>query len=109
LSVPFLAIHFTFGMKNLKVFVSIERFFQSFYRSSTTTDDDRSIVNYLLPIAKIVDVESYANQMFHAKSELSGLVMQRILLLDYKTYLFNDQLWGIGVSKTFYPNNILEL
>jgi manganese-dependent inorganic pyrophosphatase len=87
----------------------LKRFFKSFYRSLTTTNDGRSIVDYLLPITKIVDVESYANQMFHAKSDLSGLVMQRILLLDYKTYLFNDQLWGIGVSKTFYPNNILEL
>lgn len=65
------------------------------------------MVEYLLPIAKIVDVESYANQMFQAKSDLTGLAMQQILLLDYKTYLFNDQLWGLGVSETFYPNDIL--
>ncbi len=95
-------------MKNSKVFVQLKRLFKSFYRLSTTTDDDRSMVDYLLPIAKIVDVESYANQMFQAKSDLTGLSMQKILLLDYKTYLFNGQLWGLGVLETFYPNNILE-
>jgi manganese-dependent inorganic pyrophosphatase len=66
------------------------------------------MVQYLLPIAKIIDVESYANQMFDAKSDLTGYSMQQILLLDYKTYLFNGQLWGIGVSETFYPDYILE-
>jgi len=66
------------------------------------------MVDYLLPISKIVDVESYANEMFQAKSDLTGLSMQTILLLDYKTYPFNGQLWGIGVLETFYPNNILE-
>jgi manganese-dependent inorganic pyrophosphatase len=65
------------------------------------------MVDYLLPIAKIVNVESYANQMFQAKSDVTGLSMQQILLLDYKTYLFNDQVWGIGVSETFYPSNVL--
>jgi len=77
------------------------------YRSSTTTDEDRSMVDYLLPIAKIDDVKSYANQMFSAKSNLTGYSMEQILL-DYKTYVFNDQLWGIGVAETFYPNNIFQ-
>jgi manganese-dependent inorganic pyrophosphatase len=66
------------------------------------------MVEYLLPIAKIVDVESYANQMFQAKSDLTGFSMQQILLLDYKTYSFNGQWWGLGVLETFYPDYILE-
>ncbi|CAF1413021.1 unnamed protein product [Rotaria sordida] len=77
------------------------------FRSSTTTDDDRSMVDYLLPIAKITDVNSYANEMLIAKSNLSNYTMREVLL-DYKTYTFNNQLWGIGVAETFYPNNILE-
>lgn len=66
------------------------------------------MVSHLLPVAKIVDVESYAKQMFSAKSNLTGFSMEQILLLDYKTYVFNDQLWGIGVAETFYPSNIFE-
>jgi manganese-dependent inorganic pyrophosphatase len=66
------------------------------------------MVQYLLPIAKIMDVGSYANEMLHAKSDLTGFSMQQILLLDYKTYLFNGQLWGIGMLETFYPDYILE-
>ena len=77
-------------------------------RSSTTTNDDRLMVNHLLPIAKIDDVGSYAKQMFSAKSNLTGLSIEQILLLDYKTYIFNDQSWGIGVAETFYPNNIFD-
>jgi manganese-dependent inorganic pyrophosphatase len=46
--------------------------------------------------------------MFSAKSNLTGYSMEQILLLDYKTYVFNNQLWGIGVAETFYPNNIFE-
>ena len=66
------------------------------------------MVNYLLPIAKIGNVESYANQMFITKSDLTGLSMQEILLLDYKTYLFNGQLWGIGMLETCYPITFLD-
>jgi manganese-dependent inorganic pyrophosphatase len=66
------------------------------------------MVDYLLPMAKIDDIKSYANQMFSAKSNLTGYSMEQILLLDYKTYVFNNQLWGIGVAETFYPNNIFE-
>ena len=66
------------------------------------------MVNYLLPIAKIGNVESYVNQMFIAKSDVTGLSMREILLLDYKAYVFNGQLWGIGVSETFYPIKFLE-
>ncbi|CAF2376076.1 unnamed protein product [Rotaria sp. Silwood2] len=78
------------------------------FRLPTTTDEDRSIVDYLLPIAKINNIESYANQMFEANSDLSGLSMQQILLHGYKTFLFNDQYWGISVLYTFYPNDVLE-
>lgn len=66
------------------------------------------MIDYLLPIAKVVNVTSYANEMFIAKSDLSNYSMQKVLLLDYKTFVFNDQVWGMGVAETFYPNNILN-
>ena len=97
-------LHFRY--KIFENFSSLKNKFS--YRSSTTTGEDRSMVDYLLPIAKIDDVKSYANQIFSAKSNLTGYSMEQILLLDYKTFVFNDQLWGIGVTETFYPNNILQ-
>ncbi|CAF0959038.1 unnamed protein product [Rotaria sordida] len=79
-----------------------------YFRLPTTTDDDRSVVDYLLPIANIDNIESYANQMFEANSDLSGLSIQQILLHGYKIFLFNDQYWGISMLYTFYPNDIFK-
>lgn len=47
--------------------------------------------------------------MFKAKSDLSGYTTRQILLLDYKTYVFNGQNWGIGVAETWYPNFLFSL
>ena len=66
------------------------------------------MANYLLPITKITNVTAYANEMFAAKSDLTNYSMEEILLLDYKTFVFNDQVWGIGVAETFDPNHILD-
>ena len=46
--------------------------------------------------------------MFAAKSDLSQYSMPAILLLDYKTFIFNGQLWGMGVAETFDPNTLLN-
>ncbi|CAF0809054.1 unnamed protein product [Rotaria sordida] len=78
------------------------------FRLPTTTDDDRSVVDYLLPIANIDNIESYANQMFEANSDLSDLSIQQILLHGYKIFLFNNQYWGISMLYTFYPNDIFK-
>ncbi|CAF2050274.1 unnamed protein product [Rotaria magnacalcarata] len=78
------------------------------FRLPTTTDKDRSIVNYLLPITKIDNVTMYANQMFEANSDLSGLSLQQILQVGFKIFLFNDQQWGVSLLYTIYPNRILE-
>jgi len=79
-----------------------------FYRSPTTTDDDRKILEYLVPIAKIDDVKSYAHQMFDAKSDLTGFSAKQILLLDYKIYSFNNDKWGIGTGETCNMDKMLE-
>ncbi|CAF1264461.1 unnamed protein product [Rotaria sp. Silwood1] len=78
------------------------------FRSPTTTNDDRKILEYLVPLAKIDDIKSYAHQMFEAKSDLNGFSTEQILLLDYKTYSFNNETWGIGTGETFNMNKMLE-
>ncbi|CAF1115310.1 unnamed protein product [Adineta steineri] len=77
-------------------------------RSPTTTNDDRKILEYLVPIAKIDNIKSYANQMFEAKSDLKEFSSKQILLLDYKTYTFNNEKWGIGTGETCDMNKMLE-
>lgn len=78
------------------------------FRSPTTTDDDRKIVEYLQPLSKIDDLESYAGKMFEAKSDLTGFSTKEILLLDYKTFHFNNEHWGVGTSETCIVDNMLK-
>lgn len=80
----------------------------SFFRSPTTTDDDRKTVEYLQNIAKIDDLAGYAGRMFEAKSDLTGFSTQQILLLDYKTFHFQNEHWGIGSGETCNVDKMLE-
>ena len=66
------------------------------------------MLEYLAPFAKIDDVKSYAEQMFEAKSDLKGFSAKQILLLDYKTYSFNNEKWGIGTGETCNMDKMLE-
>jgi manganese-dependent inorganic pyrophosphatase len=79
-----------------------------FLRSPTTTDDDRKIVEYLQTFAKIDDLTAYAGKMFEAKSDLTGFSSQKILLLDYKTFHFQNEHWGVGTGETCNVNKMLE-
>jgi manganese-dependent inorganic pyrophosphatase len=56
------------------------------FRSSTTTDRDRKAVEALAPLAGIDDIDSYAMQMFDAKSDLTGVDPQDIVTMDYKIF-----------------------
>lgn len=78
------------------------------FRSPTTTDDDRKAIDYLHSLAKIDDIESYAGKMFEAKSDLTGFSTKKILLLDYKTFYFQDQQWGVGSGETCNVDKMLE-
>lgn len=100
----FLVIHFIIG--KLKFIFRRKLFF--IFRSPTTTSEDRKALEYLLPLAKIPDVTSYAGQMFEAKSDLKEFSTRQILLLDYKTYEFNNEKWGIGTGETCNMEKMLE-
>ncbi|CAF3086870.1 unnamed protein product [Rotaria socialis] len=79
-----------------------------YYRSVTTTNDDRNIVTYLQPISGITDLQSYVDNLFEAKSDLAGLTTEEIVLRDYKIFVFQNQKWGIGVAETWYPDYLLN-
>ncbi|CAF1375312.1 unnamed protein product [Adineta steineri] len=78
------------------------------FQSPTTTDDDRKIGEYLQPIAKIDDLKSYVNQLFEAKSDLTGFSTHKVLFLDYKTFQFNNEHWGVGTGETCNVDKMLE-
>jgi manganese-dependent inorganic pyrophosphatase len=66
------------------------------------------MVEYLHPIAKIADLEGYVNKLFEAKSDLTGFSAEKILLLDYKTFHFKNEHWGIGTGETCNVDKMLE-
>ena len=71
-----------------------------FFRSPTTTDQDRYIVDELNQIAQIEDLEAFSIQMFDAKSNLSDFNAQDIVEMDYKTYQIDEHKISIGVVET---------
>ena len=71
-----------------------------FFRSPTTTDQDRYIVDELNQIAQIEDLEAFSLEMFDAKSNLSDFSAQQIVEMDYKTYQIDDHKISIGVVET---------
>jgi len=71
-----------------------------FFRSPTTTDQDRHIVETLNQIAQIEDLEGFSMQMFDAKSDLSDFEPREIVEMDYKTYQIDDHKISIGVVET---------
>jgi len=46
--------------------------------------------------------------MFEAKSDLTGFSTEQILLLDYKTFHFGNEHWGVGTGETCNVDRMLE-
>jgi len=78
------------------------------YRSPTTTDSDKELVEALNEIAQIDDIEKFANDLFAAKSDLGNISAEDLIKLDYKNYEFGGETFGIGVVETTNPNYTLS-
>lgn len=65
-------------------------------------------MEYLQPISKIDDLGAYAAQMFEAKSDLTGFSTRKILLLDYKTFQFQNEQWAVGSGETCNADKMLD-
>jgi manganese-dependent inorganic pyrophosphatase len=70
------------------------------YRSSTTTDTDKLIVEKLNQIAQIDNLEDYSLQMFNAKSDLGDIQVEDLIRLDYKEYEIANSKVAVGVLET---------
>ena len=71
-----------------------------FFRSPTTTDIDRKLVEKLNEIVKIDNLEQFSLEMFKAKSDLGNISTEDLIKLDYKEFDFKDGRYGIGVMET---------
>ena len=65
------------------------------YRSPTCTQTDRDAAEALAEIAGI-DVQSYAQEMFAAGSNLSSKSPEEIFYQDFKKFAFGDTSFGVG-------------
>lgn len=77
------------------------------FTSPTTTDEDKKLATKLNEIAKL-DVESYVQEMFKAKSSLEGISTEEITTLDYKEFEMGSKKVGIGTWETTLPESVNE-
>jgi manganese-dependent inorganic pyrophosphatase len=78
------------------------------FRSPTTTDDDKKIAEQLASIAGVSDIESYAFEMFAAKSNVGHLSDKELITTDFKVYEPAGKMVGLGVVETTNPEQILK-
>lgn len=73
------------------------------FRSSTTQQEDKNIIEELNFIAKIPSIEKYALDMFNAKSDLWDITIDELIKMDYKEFEFNSIKAWIGTIETTNP------
>lgn len=73
------------------------------FRSPTTQEEDKIIVDELNKIAEINNLEEYALSMFQAKSDLWDISIEELIKIDYKEFDFNWTKAWIGTIETTNP------
>jgi len=71
-----------------------------FFRSPTTTEEDRLIMEELNKIAEYESLEKHSLNMFNAKSDLGNMPVEELIKLDYKIFNFGGNDYGIGFMET---------
>ncbi len=74
------------------------------FRSPTTQDEDRFIVEELNEIARIPNIEEYAMEMFQAKSDLWDISIEELIKIDYKEFEVGGKKLGVGTVETTNPD-----
>ncbi len=78
------------------------------FTSPTTTDQDKKAAVQLAKIAKI-DIDKHTEEMFKAKSDLSGMSPKDILLSDSKLFDMSSKKVLISVLETTKPSNAMDI
>lgn len=78
------------------------------FRSPTTTEFDKKIVQELSSIAQIDNIEWFAMQMFTEKSDLGDISAYTLIKeIDFKDFTFGNLKAGIACIETTNPNYCL--
>jgi len=77
------------------------------FTSPTCTEEDIEIGKTLSEISR-QGIDELAEEMFKAKSDISGLSLEDLISTDYKEYRERKLIFGIGVQETIMPEIILS-
>ena len=77
------------------------------FRSPTTTDHDRAVVETLAADLG-VDIAVYASEMFEAKSDVSAFSDAELLRMDSKEYTVDGKGFRVSVLETTAPKMVLD-
>lgn len=77
------------------------------FRSPTTTDHDRAVVETLAADLG-VDIAAYASDMFEAKSDVSAFSDAELLRMDSKEYTVDGKGFRVSVLETTAPKMVLD-
>ncbi len=77
------------------------------FRSPTTTDHDRAVVETLAADLG-VDIAAYASEMFEAKSDVSAFSDAELLRMDSKEYTVDGKGFRVSVLETTAPKMVLD-
>lgn len=77
------------------------------FRSATTTKEDTILAEELQEITGISDLEAFAMPMFHAKSDLWDMEIEKVIKYDYKEFDFNGTKAWIWTLETTNPDYAL--
>ena len=78
------------------------------FRSPTCTPLDEATARKLAAIANI-DIETFAQEMFNAGSNLKGKTAEEILFLDFKQFTVNDTVFGVGQVNSMSADELTEI
>ena len=78
------------------------------FRSPTCTKLDENTARKLAGIAG-VEVESLAQEMFNAGSNLKGKSAEEICFLDFKQFTVNDTVFGVGQVNSMSADELKEI
>jgi manganese-dependent inorganic pyrophosphatase len=77
------------------------------FKSSTTTDYDKTIAQELATIAQITNLDELTLEIFKAKSNISDLTAEEIVTNDYKIFDFNGKKVLIDQLETVEQDKVL--
>lgn len=77
-------------------------------KSSTTTKSDEAAVTELASIAGIQDIPGLTLEIFKAKSNISALSAEQVILNDYKVFDFSGHKVLIGQTETVEQDTLLN-